>query len=93
MQIKCPNCGYEGKGKTITKGSLGLELFLWIFGIITTAITFGVGFLALIIPLIYSIWRICSRYRGCPKCKYQFVVVEIQKEKSVRDEILERIHK
>ena len=50
----CGNCGYEGRPETITKGSILIELALWLF---------------LIIPgVIYSIWRLTSRYKACPKC-------------------------
>lgn len=60
MYIRCPNCSYEGKAKRMVKGSMGLEIVLW---------------LLLIIPgLIYSLWRSFSRYNACPKCGYQFVV-------------------
>lgn len=58
--IKCPNCNYVGKAKRFIKGSMLIELTLW---------------LCFIIPgLIYTIWRISSRYYGCPKCTYQYVV-------------------
>ena len=62
MKIKyiCPNCGYKGKQKTFVRGSILIELVLW---------------LAFIIPgLIYSIWRLTSKYKGCPKCKYEFMM-------------------
>lgn len=59
MDIKCPNCGYEGKAKRIIRGSIGVEILLWC--------------LFLIPGLIYSIWRSFSRYTGCPKCGYRFV--------------------
>lgn len=50
----CVNCGYEGKPKTKTKGSIGIEIILWI---------------CLIIPgVIYSVWRLASRYSACPLC-------------------------
>jgi hypothetical protein len=50
----CPNCGFEGRPKRVIKGSIFVELILWIF---------------LIIPgVIYSIWRLSSRYDACPKC-------------------------
>ena len=50
----CSNCGFRGKPKLVTKGSILIEIVLW---------------LALIIPgLIYSIWRHTSRYMACPKC-------------------------
>jgi hypothetical protein len=39
----------------MTKGSLIIEIFLW---------------LLIIIPgLIYSLWRMSSKYNACPKCK------------------------
>jgi len=58
--IKCPNCNYVGKAKRFIKGSMLIELILW---------------LCFIIPgLIYTIRRSSSRYYGCPKCTYQYVV-------------------
>lgn len=55
-QIKCPNCQYVGKPKTFTKGSILVEIVLW---------------LCFIVPgLIYSLWRLSTRYDGCPNCKY-----------------------
>ena len=50
----CKNCGYCGEEVTKTKGSLGFEIVLWIFGLFTA----GIG---LIIALPYSIWRLCSK--------------------------------
>lgn len=60
--VRCPLCGYTGtKIKTYTKGSTGIELILWI---------------CFIFPgLIYSIWRLTSRYKGCPMCKNENIVV------------------
>jgi uncharacterized membrane protein YqaE (UPF0057 family) len=54
-ELVCPSCGYVGSQRSYTKGSIWVELFLW---------------LCLAIPgLIYSIWRLSSKYKGCPKCK------------------------
>ena len=51
----CSNCGYSGNFRKITKGSIIIELFLW---------------LLFIIPgLIYSLWRLTSQYKACPKCE------------------------
>lgn len=51
----CTNCGFMGKPKSFTKGSILIELFLW---------------LCFLVPgLIYSLWRLTSRYKACPKCK------------------------
>ena len=50
----CPNCGTRGVPATKTKGSIFIEIILW---------------LCLIIPgLIYSIWRLTTRYKACPAC-------------------------
>ena len=51
----CGNCGHKGRPKKCTKGSIGMELFLW---------------LCFIVPgVIYSLWRLGSRYECCSKCK------------------------
>jgi hypothetical protein len=51
----CTNCGTVDIPVCITKGSLIIEIFLW---------------LLLIVPgLIYSIWRLSSKYKACPACK------------------------
>lgn len=50
----CANCGSIGKPKKVTKGSLFIEIILW---------------LCFFIPgLIYSIWRMTSKYTACPSC-------------------------
>ena len=50
----CPNCGHRGKPRTITKGSIWLEIPLW---------------LLFILPgLLYSLWRLSSRHKACPQC-------------------------
>lgn len=51
----CTSCGFVGSPKKITKGSILVELALW---------------LCLIVPgLIYSLWRVSSRYEACPECR------------------------
>jgi hypothetical protein len=51
----CTQCGYVGRPTRVTKGSIAIELVLWLF---------------LIIPgLVYSIWRLTSRFDACPACK------------------------
>jgi hypothetical protein len=55
MSKVCTTCGYIGGSTTITKGSLIIEIFLW---------------LCFLFPgIIYSIWRLTSKYAACPKCK------------------------
>ena len=50
----CTACGYVGRTKRITKGSLFTELLLY--------------FLLILPGLMYTTWRLTSRYNGCPKC-------------------------
>jgi hypothetical protein len=52
---KCANCGIHGKPKTYTKGTFGIELLLWLCGVLP--------------GLAYSIWRLASSYKGCPICE------------------------
>lgn len=53
--LVCSQCGYVGKSEGAIKGSIGVEIVLW---------------LCFIIPgLIYSVWRSSSRHNVCPKCK------------------------
>ncbi len=60
-EVVCTACGYVGEPKTITKGSMGVEIILW---------------LCFLVPgLIYSVWRLSSRYEGCPSCGGQASVI------------------
>ena len=53
-QLFCPSCGNIGAPKTLTPGSILIELVLWI---------------CFIVPgLIYSLWRITSKKPVCPHC-------------------------
>src|SRR5664279_3851097 len=50
----CPACGVRGEPATRTRGSIWIEIILW---------------LCLIVPgLIYSIWRLTTRQKVCPSC-------------------------
>lgn len=50
----CSTCGHVGEPKRITRGSMSIEVLLW---------------LCFIIPgLIYSFWRLGSRHDGCAMC-------------------------
>ena len=77
---KCGICGYEGKPVMITKGSLGLEIALWILGFLTCGIFVVFG------ALPYSIWRLCSKYRGCPNCKNPHMFKKLDDEDGEDDE-------
>lgn len=53
-RMHCTACGTEAEPKDVTKGSMGIELVLW---------------LCLIVPgVIYSVWRLTSKHRACPAC-------------------------
>ena len=61
QQKICPTCGFLGKEKSLTKGSVFIELFLW-----------G-AFLA---PgLLYSLWRLSSKEKVCPGCAGKMISV------------------
>ena len=52
--LLCINCGYQGESKKIARGSCLIEIILWLF---------------LIIPgLVYTAWRLTSKFKVCPKC-------------------------
>lgn len=51
----CTNCKYQGDPIKVTKGHFLIEVVLWC---------------CYIIPgVIYSLWRLTTRYDACPKCK------------------------
>ena len=56
----CIACGSQVRPRSITPGSMGMELLLWLFFLVP--------------GLIYSIWRIASRYAGCPVCESRNLV-------------------
>jgi len=50
----CANCGTVAAPKSKTRGSFLVEVFLW---------------LLFIVPgVIYSLWRLTTRAKVCPKC-------------------------
>lgn len=59
-ELICTQCGSIGKGKTVTRGNLLIEILAYFF---------------MIIPgLIYSIWRLTTRYTACSVCGNQTLV-------------------
>ena len=50
----CTRCLTEGRPVSKTPGSVGVEIVLWLFFCLP--------------GLIYSIWRLASRYDGCASC-------------------------
>lgn len=56
----CAVCGSVSNPKTVTKGSIFIELVLW---------------LCFIIPgVIYSIWRLTTRHEACRECGSKNIV-------------------
>lgn len=66
MALVCTTCGHVGIAQRITPGSFLIEAILWGSGLLT--LVFGIGLLILIAALIYSIWRISSKYVACAAC-------------------------
>ncbi len=56
----CTMCGYRGNSKRMVKGSLAIEIVLWLFFIIP--------------GLIYSLWRTSSKDKVCPQCKHTTMI-------------------
>lgn len=59
-EMYCTRCGTVAKPKREMKGSFVMEVFLW---------------LLLLVPgLLYSIWRLTTKYNACPKCLSDAIV-------------------
>ncbi len=69
-EFVCRNCGSKGLAKKTTKGSLWIEVILW---------------LCFFVPgIIYSIWRLVTRYPACKACgSPEIVPVESPKGKEL----------
>jgi hypothetical protein len=52
--VICRQCGKRSEALTITKGSILIELVLWLFFLLP--------------GIIYTIWRLTSKYKGCSYC-------------------------
>lgn len=50
----CTQCHTIGTGKSVMRGSIGMEIVLWCF--------FGVG-------IFYSVWRHTTRQTVCAACR------------------------
>lgn len=56
----CMTCGTDGHTKTHTRGSILMEIFLWL--------------LFLVPGLIYSLWRLTSKRKVCASCGSEHMV-------------------
>ncbi len=61
LNIRCPNCNYEGPGKIRYKGSVLVGCALLFFFIIP--------------GLIYALWQSSTGHASCPQCNWSNVVV------------------
>lgn len=59
-QVHCMTCGTDGRSKTRTRGSIFIEIILW---------------LCFLVPgVIYSIWRLTTRRQVCAACGAENIV-------------------
>lgn len=75
--LVCNECGYVGSTKKGVKGSLGIELVLW---------------LLMIFPgLIYSIWRLSTKHKVCAQCgSTSLIPVDSPRGKKLMSENLDK---
>ncbi|WP_371379379.1 hypothetical protein [Thalassotalea aquiviva] len=73
-KLICTYCGAIGKPKIVTRGSLLIEIILW---------------LLFIVPgITYSLWRHYSRYQGCRFCGSDtMVAVDSPLGKKAKDKV------
>ena len=65
----CVTCHTQDCPRSAIKGSVILELFLWLSAVVCTlAISFLLGVFALAVAIAYSVFRLASRKRVCPSC-------------------------
>jgi hypothetical protein len=56
----CTACGMAGAPRTVTRGSLLIEIVLW---------------LCMLLPgLLYSIWRLTTKHKACRHCGSTVIV-------------------
>lgn len=81
----CTQCGYFGQPAKLTKGSIIIEIILWapliglffissFFPALGGAIAIFGSWIIIIPALIYSIWRLSSKYKACPECKHPSMI-------------------
>lgn len=53
-KLLCIACQHVGEAKRVTRGSIWIELVMWLFFLLP--------------GLIYSIWRLTTRHDACERC-------------------------
>jgi len=59
-EVVCTTCGHVGKAKKLTKGSIWIEIILWIFFIFP--------------GILYSLWRLISKQDVCSQCNNPTII-------------------
>ena len=73
--LVCTSCGAVGKPKKYMRGSSAIEIFLWVF---------------LLFPgIVYSVWRLSTQYKGCPRCGKKTLIAT---DTAVGKKLLENYH-
>jgi hypothetical protein len=75
----CRACGHQGLPKKKVKGSLGLELVLWVGAVAAFLLMFPFGGLLGVVALVYSLWRAssASRVKVCPACQREGTLIPL----------------
>ena len=73
MKKICKECGTVGNPTTITKGSIIIELFLWM--------------LFLVPGVLYSLWRLTTRCKACPQCSGEMIPMNSPMGQKLMNEI------
>jgi len=82
----CKDCGHEGMPEKIIKGGEGIEITLWLVGVLITLLSVLTGFLILTVPLVYSLWRRTGR-KGCSKCQGHMIHKDSPMGKKLLEEL------
>src|SRR5438105_3295662 len=65
----CTTCGSAVQPLQIWRGSVGAEVALFLGGIFMLLISFLLSVALIITFVVYAVWRIASKYKGCPVCR------------------------
>ena len=67
----CTQCGSRGDPRRVVPGSLVVELVLWGLALVCVLVTW----FALVVPVIYSVWRaVARRKHTCRACSAETLV-------------------
>lgn len=65
--LLCTNCETQTYGKSKSHGSFILEIGLWLIFIVIAEL--GVGYIALLLPLLYTLYRFLNKANVCTSCE------------------------